>query len=126
MPQHSRLEIDRSHAPLVRRLTNDDPGAAIVLIDLLRRGRKLGAPVSSDTAWCLKMLDTLGICGADLYILWGDVCCRRVEEMSLLLRACHEGRDGVSRDTILQAIAYCTQGAASQGRVQSVSEVSSL
>jgi hypothetical protein len=126
MPQHSRLDIDRSHAPLVCRLANDNSGAAIALIDLLRRGRKLGAPVSSDTAWCLKMLDTLGIYGADLYTLWGDVCCRSVDQMCLLLRACHEGSDGVSRETIMQAIACCNQSAAYQGRVQSVSEVPGL
>lgn len=123
MPRYPRLDIDQSHAPLVQRLSNNNSGAAIALIDLLRRGRKFGVPVSSDTAWCLKMLDTLGIYGADLHTLWGDVCRCSADEMIMLLRACHDGCDGVSRDTIMEAITCCTQGAATHGSLRSVSEI---
>lgn len=111
-PRHTQPDIDQSYTPLVRKLIDHDSGAAIALFDLLRRGRKFGAPVGDDAAWCLTMLDTLGICGANLHVLWGSVCHCSTEEMLSLLRACHEGRCGVSRDTIAFAIECCNQGAA--------------
>ena len=126
MPRHPQSEVDQSRVPLLRRLMNNNSGAAIALMDLLHCGRRFGEPVSEEVEWCLTMLDTLGICGDNLDIFWGDVCCRSLEEMSLLLRACHEGCNGVSRDTIGRAIACCRQETATFGELQSVSEVPGL
>lgn len=125
MPGHTRLEVDRSYTPMVRRLTDGHSGAAVVLIDLLSRGRKIGMPVGEDTAWCLTMLSALGIYGADLHVLWHEVCGHSTEQMLTLLRACHEGCHGVSRDTIMHAIACCSQEAPLK-ELQLVLEVSSL
>jgi hypothetical protein len=93
---------------------NDNSGAAIVLFDLLHCGRRFGEPVGEEVEWCLATLDTLGICGDDLNVLWCDVCRNSIDEMFSLLRACHEGCDGVSRDTIWQAITCYKQAAASR------------
>lgn len=118
MPRHTQPEIYRSYAPLLRRLMDNYSGAAaIALIDLFHCGRRLGEPVSEEVEWCLTMLDTLDIRGDDLYVLWCDVCRHSVDEMSSLLRACHEGCNGVSCDTIRQAIACCKQGAAPPGGI---------
>lgn len=125
-PRHTQPDIDRSYAPLVRKLIDHDSGAAIALFDLLRYGRKFGVPVGSDTAWCLTMLDTLGICGANLHVLWGDVCHCSAEEMLSLLRACHEGGCGVSRDSITLAIECCNQAAVPPRGLQLISEVPGL
>jgi hypothetical protein len=111
MPRHTPLgiDIDRSYASMVRKLMDDDSGAAIALIDLLSRGRRIGAPVSDDSAWCLTMLDSFGICGANLYVFWSRVCDHSTEQMVTLLRACHEGCNGVSQYTIMQAIDCCNR-----------------
>lgn len=125
-PRHMQSDTGQSYAPLVRKLIDHDSGAAIALFDLLRCGRKFGASVGDDAAWCLTMLDTLGICGANLHVLWGDVCHCSAEEMLSLLRACHEGRCGVSRDTITFAIECCNQGAAPPRELRPVSVLPGL
>jgi hypothetical protein len=107
-------------------MNNNSGAAAIALLDLLRCGRRFGEPVSEEVVWCLNMLDVIGICGDDLYVFWGNVCCHSVDEMSSLLRACHEGYSGVSCDTIWQAIACCKKGAVPLGELQLVSEVPGL
>jgi hypothetical protein len=107
MPRQTQLEIDLSYAPMVRKLMDDHSGAAIALIDLLSRGRRIGAPVGDDAAWCLMMLDAFGIHGANLYVFWNDICKHSAERMFKLLRACDEGCNGVSQDAIIQAIACC-------------------
>lgn len=122
MFQHTQPEVDQGHALLLRRLMNDNSSAAIVLLDLLCCKRRLGEPVGKETELCLTMLDELGIYGVDLYVFWCDVCRHSIDEMSALLRACHEGCDGVSCDTIWRAITCYKQGTASLGELQLVSE----
>lgn len=109
MPRHTGLEIDRTHAPIVRKVMNDNSGAAVVLINLLSRGRRIGAPVSDEAVWCLTMLDSFGIYGADLHVFWADVCGCNIELMLTVLRACNDECNGVNRDTVIQAIACCNQ-----------------
>lgn len=94
---------------MVRKLMDDHTGAAIALIDLLKHGRKVGVPVGDDAAWCLMMLDAFGIYGANLYVFWNDVCEHSAEQMFKLLKACDEGCNGVSQDTVMQVIACCTR-----------------
>lgn len=109
-PSYTELDIDRTHAPMVRKLMNDNSGAAIVLIELLSRGRRLGTPVSEEAAWCLTTLDSLGIYGADLHVFWVNVCDYSIERMCTVLRACDEEHNDTSRNNITQAIACCNQG----------------
>ena len=126
MFRHTQPQANRSHAPLLGRLMAGNSSAAIVLLDLLHCRRRFGEPVGEEIELCLTMLDELGICGTDLYVFWCDVCRQNVDEMSLLLRACQEGCNGVSCDTIWQAITCCKQEAASPGELQLVSEVPGL
>lgn len=109
-PTYTKLDIDRTHAPVVRKLMNDNSGAAIVLIELLSRGRGFGTPVGEEAAWCLTTLDSLGIYGADLHIFWVNVCDYSIERMRTVLRACDEGHNDMNRNSIMQAIACCSQG----------------
>lgn len=122
MPFLAQPDIGQSRAHLMHRLVDSNPGAAMALIDLLHCGRRFGEPVSEEVNWCLTMLDALSICGTDLDVFWGDVCCHSVDEMFSLLRACHEGRGGVSCNTIRQAIACCNPFR----ELQLASEVSGL
>lgn len=108
-PRHVELDIDQTHTPMVRKLMNNNSSAAIVLIDLLSRGRRMCTPVGDEALWCFTMLDSLEIYGADLRVFWADVCGCNTDQMLAVLRACHEGCSGVSRDTIMQAIACCNQ-----------------
>lgn len=78
--------------------------------------------MGEETELCLTMLDELGIYGADLYVFWCDVCRHSIDEMCALLRACHEGCDGVSCDTIWRAITCSRQEAVPLGGLQLVSE----
>ena len=122
-----QAENNRSHALLLRRLMNNSSGAAIALMSLLHHERTLGEPIGEEVERCLTMLDTLGICGDNLCVLWFDICRHDVSEMSLLLRACHEGYDDVSHDTIWRAITCHQQGGAAPfGESQLVLEVPGL
>lgn len=126
IPQSTQPGMSQSRALLLSRLMNYDYGAAIVLINLLQRGRTLGEPVSKEVEWCLAMLDKLDICGDNLDVFWCDVCHHSADEMFSLLRSCYSGCDGVSCDTIWRDIACYKQEAASLGRRQLVSEVPGL
>ncbi|MNL18929.1 hypothetical protein D3C87_1401020 [compost metagenome] len=126
IPRHTQLELDRSYAPLVQKLIDHDSGAALVIIDLLRTGRKIGAPVGDNAAWCLKTLDTLGVHGPDLYVLWGSLCDHSADQMVKVLRACCEQRCGLSCDLLTQAIACCNQGGTLDRRLQMILKVPGL
>lgn len=57
---------------------------------------------------CVLMLDTYGIYGSDIYVLWNDICERKIWRLSALIRAAQLGV--ISRDEL--------KAAAVRGRVE--------
>ena len=68
----------------VTKLCNGNPGAINACCHLI----KDGAHVYPYTDGCeyLITLDTLGIYGTDIYVLWSDICQRDLEKMIAMLR----------------------------------------
>lgn len=68
----------------VTKLCNGNPGAINACCHLI----KDGAHVYPYTDGCeyLITLDTLGIYGTDIYILWSDICQRDLAKMIAMLR----------------------------------------
>lgn len=73
------------------KMGDGDPGAIAAVMDLV----KLAPTVDSDSAFGpyagLIWLDSFGVYGSDIYVLWNDVCKRNGRTVLMLLRAAQLG-----------------------------------
>jgi len=79
-----RLKLHDTNIEAVTKMAEGNPGAIQALCELIK----------SDPDGILRMLylDTLGIYGTDIYILWSDQCGRDVTKFANLLTAAQVGK----------------------------------
>lgn len=70
---------------LLVQMSQGNPGAAMALADL--------AEIKPDY---ILLIDSYGIKGSDIYVLYSDICGRDVFKMIGVLKATHEGRFDLS------------------------------
>ena len=63
------------------KVSEGNPGALTALVELTKSGN----------VGHVLFLDTLGIYGSDVYVLWNDVCGRDVKRMIRILNAVQDG-----------------------------------
>ena len=76
---------------IVLKMSDGNPGAIAAMMDLLKDCGKIDPNHPMGPFGPLLMLDTLGIYGTGIYILWNDKCERDTRRFILLLRATQLG-----------------------------------
>src|SRR5688572_13889692 len=88
----SRLRLDMTAIDAVTAMAEGNPGAIAALCECL----KLGSEIDPDDLFgglgSIMTLDTLGIYGSRLYMLWNDVCRRDMPKFIACLRAYQLGQ----------------------------------
>ena len=71
----------------VGKMSDGNPGALTALCEILKHGQEIDPMGMMGGLGAILGLDTLGIYGSDIYILWSDQCHKDTREFLMLLRA---------------------------------------
>ncbi len=86
-------------------MSEGNPGALMAVCEILKHGAVIDPNDAMGGMSSLLSLDTLGVYGSQLYMLWSDVCGKDVGKMIALLRAWQlGGLAGVTDGTLQFAI----------------------
>jgi hypothetical protein len=102
-----RLELSDTVESAVSKMSNRNPGAISVCLDMLKNGEGID-PSGMGGLGMLLYLDTLGIYGQRIWLLYKDVCHQDLTTMMAVLRGYQLGI--VRENDILKAIENADSG----------------
>lgn len=120
----TRIVPFMSTGDVVIAMSEGNPGALSTCMELLSHGDRIDPDaIMGGGISALLSLDTLGIYGSRLYMLWNDVCKREIELVLALLRACQlGGLAGVTGATLNHAIDHRGDGLDIAAALEAVKE----
>ncbi len=83
----NKINLTDSIVDVAVKMSEGNPGAAIAIAEMITKGDEIDPQSFAGGLGAVLSLDTLGIYGTDIYILFNDKCGRDVRPMLLLLRA---------------------------------------
>lgn len=86
-----RIELTDNVRSAILKMCDGNPGALDALIQVAQHAEKIDPQGAMGGFGAILMLDTLGIYGTNIYILYNDVCDRKVSRLIAILRACQLG-----------------------------------
>lgn len=87
----TRIELTDSEMSATLKLADGNPGAATVCCELLKNGEKIDPDSMLGGLGCLLSLDTHGIYGASIWMLYKDVCGEDLPKTIAVLRSVQLG-----------------------------------
>lgn len=72
------------------KMSQGNPGAAVALAALYKNSPKID-PQAMEGIGPILLLDSFGIYGSHIYVLYNDICDRNITKMITVLRACQLG-----------------------------------
>lgn len=106
MPLHQeRLTLTMSGMDMVVALSDGNPGAVTVLMEMISKGRVIDPQSAFGPFTGFLSLDTYGIYGSNIWLLYKDICGSDIFRTLGLLRACQMGI--VDNRDVDSAIAAC-------------------
>lgn len=87
---NERIKLTDSIMDIVVKMSDGNPGAMSALMEMLKPNNIDPDNIMGGLGAILG-LDTYGIYGTDIYILYSDICERKLPKMLAVLRACQLG-----------------------------------
>ena len=87
----SRIKLDMSAGDMILKMSEGNPGAATTLMEMLKEGGKIDPDSAFAGFTGIINLDSFGIYGTNIYILYSDICGRDVLKTLAVLRAVQLG-----------------------------------
>jgi hypothetical protein len=101
----TRINLSMNIQDAVIALSEGNPGALTTCMELLKRTSEIDPDAAMGGLGSLLTLDTEGIYGSRIYMLWNDVCNRDISSVLAVLRANQLGQlEGVTSAKINHAI----------------------
>jgi len=88
----SRIELTDNAMSSMVKMAEGNPGAVSAMIDILDKHESIDPQAFMGGMGSIMLLDTWGIYGSDIYILYSDKCGRDVRKMLMLMRATQLGK----------------------------------
>lgn len=87
----NRITADTSSLQVIVQMSDGNPGSMEVIIKLLQLAMRDIDPEIQNPEWFyVLLLDTFGIYGPDIYVLYSDICGKDLAKMVAVLKAsCH-------------------------------------
>ena len=98
----SKINLNDSVLTILEKMSEGNPGAATVLVRIVKEGAEIDPQSFAGELTGILSLDTYGIYGSKIWMLYKDVCGHSLVDMLALLRACQLGKLPVA--TLLHAI----------------------
>lgn len=100
----SKINLTDSTTDVVVKMSDGNPGAMDVIMKLLTQANNIDSNDIMGGLGKILLLDTYGIYGTDIYVLYNDICDRNLSKMVAVIRATQMGlfnshilRDACSR-----------------------------
>lgn len=116
-----RIELTDSTMTVIMKMSDGNPGAITVLMRMLQEGEKIDPDSWSGGLSGILALDTHGIYGSKIWMLYKDVCRENLENTLAVLRACQLGQ--LREDDMLNAIDNYGRGIDVDALVAGVKEI---
>lgn len=87
----SRIQLSDNTMDVIVKMSEGNPGAMTALMEIMSKGAKIDPDDFMGGLGAVLGLDTNGIYGTDIYVLYSDICDRNVAKMLSVLRACQLG-----------------------------------
>ena len=87
-----RITIDMTIMDGIVAMVEGNPGAINACINLMETAEKIDPDAALGQIYPLFSLDSLGIYGSRIYMLWSDVCDRQPQKVLAILRAYQLGQ----------------------------------
>lgn len=97
----SRIQLSDSAMDVIVKMSEGNPGAMTALMEILNKGAEIDPDDFMGGLGAVLSLDSDGIYGTDIYVLWSDICDRNTAKMLSVLRACQLGF--FNRQTLIDA-----------------------
>lgn len=91
MPREERLKLEDTPLDILTKLSEGNPGAFTVCMKILAEGGKIDPDDIFGGLGALMQLDTHGIYGSRIWMLYKDVCGENLVNTLAVLRACQLG-----------------------------------
>lgn len=82
MQHEERIKLKDSTQDAIIKLSDGNPGALTAMMELMKQ---------KNNVFNILALDSFGIYGTDIYILWSDICDRDTEKMEAVIIATQRG-----------------------------------
>ncbi len=115
-----RINLDDSIMDVMQKMCEGNPGALTVCVNILKNGEQIDPDGAMGGLGALLLLDTLGVYGSKIWMLFKDVCDSDVSTMLAVLRGWQLGM--LTEKQIHHAIGNRGQGLNIPETCQMVSE----
>jgi len=103
-----RIGLDDTIGVAMHKMSEGNPGALTVLMRIMEEGQAIDPQGLAGGHGAILALDTLGIYGAQIWMLYKDVCGENIEHTLGVLRAWQLG--GLTKSALLAAVNNYGQG----------------
>lgn len=103
----SRIGLEDTARSAIIKMADGNPRALSAMFAMLENGQRIDPQGIMGGLGAILLLDTLGIYGTGICVLFNDQCNRDVRKLFVLLRAYQLG---FLLDSLLQSIAACQTG----------------
>ena len=86
----TRITMNDSGQEILIKMCDGNPGALTAMMEIMQKGASIDSDAASPVSSIL-LLDSCGIYGTDIYVLWSDICNRNTVHMMAILRATQLG-----------------------------------
>jgi hypothetical protein len=97
----TRIELTDNVVSMVTKMSDGNPGAITAMMEIMKINKTVDPDSFLGEIGSILSLDSMGIYGTDIYVLWSDICERDTVSMISVLRACQMGF--ISEDVIKDA-----------------------
>ena len=87
----TRIELTDSLTDVVVKMSEGNPGAVACLTEILKKAKEIDPQDMLAPLGPILQLDSHGIYGSPIYVIWSDKCGKDTRKMLILLRATQLG-----------------------------------
>lgn len=112
----TRITLKDTGRDVLVKMADGNPGGLSAMMEMLKHGESIDPQCFMGGMGAILSLDTLGVYGTEIYVLWNDQCKRNTRELLMLLRA---NQLGFISDSEIKAVAkdQMRQVVLSQGKM---------
>lgn len=86
----SRIQLTDTIQNVIVKMSDGNPGAITAMMELLSKANQIDKSESFPVSYIL-LLDTYGIYGTDIYVMYNDICGRNLAKFMATIRATQLG-----------------------------------
>jgi hypothetical protein len=93
----TRIQLEDSIQNIIIKMSDGNPGAVTTLIEVIKNDGRVDPQSAFAGVGSILLLDSFGIYGSSIYILYNDKCNKNIRKFIMLLRAVQLGFIRVDR-----------------------------